>query len=109
VRCLIYFSGYAISVWFERVIRYVSRHVACRLFGMACSSHRDICRTFSTYTTACSTPPSSHTEHWFRTGVEINRLPAADQYYEYWGYDNPNHKTVEEGGHGLPMDVDSNL
>ncbi|KZM19143.1 uncharacterized protein EKO05_0010178 [Ascochyta rabiei] len=39
----------------------------------------------------------------------IKQLPAADQYYEYWGYDNPNHKPVDEGGHGLPMDVDSNL
>ncbi|XPS80983.1 hypothetical protein M3J09_012927 [Ascochyta lentis] len=39
----------------------------------------------------------------------IKQLPAADQYYEYWGYDNPNHKPVNEGGHALPMDVDSNL
>lgn len=35
--------------------------------------------------------------------------PAADQYYEYWRYDNPNHKSIEEGGHGLPIEVDSNL
>ena len=40
---------------------------------------------------------------------KINQRPAADQYYEYWGYDNPNHKAVEEGGHGLPVNVDSNL
>jgi hypothetical protein len=39
----------------------------------------------------------------------VKELPAADQYYEYWGYDNPNHKSVAEGGHGIPMDVDSNL
>lgn len=39
----------------------------------------------------------------------IKQRPAADQYYEYWGYDNPNHKKVEDGGHGLPADVDSNL
>ncbi|KAJ4344035.1 hypothetical protein N0V95_006413 [Ascochyta clinopodiicola] len=39
----------------------------------------------------------------------IKQLPAADQYYEYWGYDNPNHKPINEGGHGLPTDVDSNL
>lgn len=39
----------------------------------------------------------------------IKQLPAADQYYDYWGYDNPNHKPIEEGGHGLPLDVDSNL
>jgi hypothetical protein len=39
----------------------------------------------------------------------IKELPAADQYYEYWGYDNPNHKPKAEGGHGLALDVDSNL
>ena len=39
----------------------------------------------------------------------IKQRPAADQYYEYWGYENPNHKSVKEGGHGLPLDVDSNL
>ncbi|KAF2033088.1 hypothetical protein EK21DRAFT_45679, partial [Setomelanomma holmii] len=39
----------------------------------------------------------------------VKQRPAADQYYEYWGYENPNHKPVEEGGHGLPMDEDSNL
>ncbi|KAI1559509.1 tat pathway signal sequence, partial [Pyrenophora tritici-repentis] len=39
----------------------------------------------------------------------VKELPAADQYYEYWGFDNPNHKPEAEGGHGLPMDVDSNL
>ncbi|KAF2796337.1 hypothetical protein K505DRAFT_300397 [Melanomma pulvis-pyrius CBS 109.77] len=39
----------------------------------------------------------------------IKQLPAADQYYEYWGYDNPNHKPKSEGGHGLPLDIDSNL
>lgn len=38
----------------------------------------------------------------------IKQLPAADQYYEYFGYDNPNHKPKPEG-HGLPLDVDSNL
>ncbi|OAG13117.1 uncharacterized protein CC84DRAFT_1078602 [Paraphaeosphaeria sporulosa] len=39
----------------------------------------------------------------------IKQLPAADKYYEYWGYDNPNHKPVSEGGLGLPLDQDSNL
>lgn len=39
----------------------------------------------------------------------VKELPAADQYYEYWGFENPNHKPEAEGGHGLPMDVDSNL
>jgi hypothetical protein len=39
----------------------------------------------------------------------VKELPAADQYYEYWGYKNPNHNEVDESGHGLPMDVDSNL
>jgi hypothetical protein len=39
----------------------------------------------------------------------VKELPAADQYYEYWEYDNPNHKPVAEGGHGLPLAVDSNL
>jgi hypothetical protein len=39
----------------------------------------------------------------------IKQLPAADQYYEYWGYENPNHKPKEEGGHGIPLDIDSNL
>ncbi|KAJ4313594.1 hypothetical protein N0V94_006864 [Neodidymelliopsis sp. IMI 364377] len=39
----------------------------------------------------------------------IKQRPAADQYYEYWGYENPNHKAVEQGGHGLPMNLDSNL
>jgi hypothetical protein len=39
----------------------------------------------------------------------IKELPAADQYYKYWGFDNPNHKSKAEGGHGLPMEVDSNL
>jgi hypothetical protein len=38
----------------------------------------------------------------------INQLPAADQYYEYWGYENPNHKPRPEG-HGIPLDVDNNL
>jgi hypothetical protein len=40
---------------------------------------------------------------------KIKQRPAADQYYEYWGYENPNHKSVKDGGHGLPIDVDSNL
>lgn len=39
----------------------------------------------------------------------IKQRPAADAYYEYWGYENPNHKPVELGGNGLPVDVDSNL
>ncbi|KAJ4378179.1 hypothetical protein N0V83_001013 [Neocucurbitaria cava] len=39
----------------------------------------------------------------------IKQHPAADQYYEYWGYENPNHKPVAEGGHGIPLDEDSNL
>lgn len=39
----------------------------------------------------------------------IKQLPASDKYYEYWGYDNPNHKPVSEGGLGLPLDQDSNL
>ncbi|KAL5407595.1 hypothetical protein PMIN03_007070 [Paraphaeosphaeria minitans] len=39
----------------------------------------------------------------------IKQLPAADKYYEYWGYDNPNHKPVSEGGLGLPLEQDSNL
>ncbi|KAF1939249.1 hypothetical protein EJ02DRAFT_457105 [Clathrospora elynae] len=43
-----------------------------------------------------------------KPGVK-KQLPAADQYYEYWGYDNPNHKPVSEGGHGLPKDIDNNL
>ena len=38
----------------------------------------------------------------------VHELPAADQYYEYFGYDNPNHKPKPEG-HGLPLDVDLNL
>ena len=38
----------------------------------------------------------------------IKQHPAADQYYEYWGFDNPNHKPKPEG-HGLPLDEDSNL
>lgn len=39
----------------------------------------------------------------------IKQLPAADQYYEYWGFENPNHKPVEQGGHGIPDGVDNNL
>ncbi|KAF2115898.1 hypothetical protein BDV96DRAFT_646073 [Lophiotrema nucula] len=39
----------------------------------------------------------------------IKQLPAADQYYEYWGYENPNHKPKSEGGHGIPVDIDNNL
>jgi len=39
----------------------------------------------------------------------IKQLPAADQYYSYWNYSNPNHKPISEGGLGLPLDDDSNL
>jgi hypothetical protein len=39
----------------------------------------------------------------------IKQLPAADKYYEYWKYENPNHKPIEEGGLGLPAEQDSNL
>ncbi|ROV90630.1 hypothetical protein VMCG_10043 [Cytospora schulzeri] len=38
----------------------------------------------------------------------IKQLPAADAYYEYWGYDNPNHKPKPEG-HGIPLGDDSGL
>ncbi len=39
----------------------------------------------------------------------VQQHPAADQYYDYFGYENPNHVDKTKGGHGLPLDVDSNL
>lgn len=39
----------------------------------------------------------------------IKQLPAADQYYAYWNYTNPNHVPKAEGGHGIPLAIDSNL
>lgn len=41
-------------------------------------------------------------------GPGIKQRLQSDWYYEYWGYDNPNHKPPP-AGHGVPPGDDSLL